>query len=63
MRQLVCFLGHGFVVEFLRLVRVEAKVELVLPAELEARFAQRVVTRLRAGVALGQVGGMRGNLA
>jgi hypothetical protein len=43
------FLGQGFVVEFARLVRIEAEVELVVPAELEARLGQRVVADLRAG--------------
>ncbi len=54
--------GQGFVVEFARLVRVEAEVELVFPAELEARLGQRVVANLRAGVPFGEVGGVRGNL-
>jgi len=35
-----------------RAIRVEADVELVFPAELEARLAHRVVAHLRAGVAL-----------
>ena len=39
-----------------------AEVELVLPAELEAGLAQRVVAVLGAGVALGQVGGVGGDL-
>jgi hypothetical protein len=56
------FLGQGFVVELARLVRVEAEVELVFPAELEAGLAQGVVADLRAGVALGQVGGVGGDL-
>ena len=48
--------------EGLGLVRVEAEVELVVPAELVARLGQRVVADLRAGVALGEVGGVRGQL-
>src|SRR5574343_94481 len=56
------FLGQRFVVEFTRLVRVETEVELVVPAELKARLGQRVVTDLGAGVSLGQVGGMGGEL-
>ena len=55
-------LGQGLVVEALGLVRVEAEVELVVPAELEARLAQRVVADLRARVALGQVGGVAASL-
>ena len=47
--------------EFPRAFRVEAEVELVLPAELESRLAQGVVAELCAGVALGQVGGVRGD--
>ena len=62
MRQLVAFLGQGLVVEFARLLRVQREVELVHPAELEARLAERVVTGLRAGQPLGQVGGMGGEL-
>ncbi len=42
--------------------RVEGQVELVLPPELEAGLRQRVVPHLGAGVALGQVGGMGGDL-
>src|SRR5690606_24188748 len=51
--QLVRILGQGLVVELLGLLRIQAQVELVLPAELEARLGQRVVARLRARVALG----------
>ena len=54
-RALVRVLGHGFVVEVARLVGVEAEVELVLPAEFEARLGERVVAQLRARVALGEV--------
>src|SRR3990170_407250 len=61
-RDLAGFLGHGFVVKFARLVRVEAEVELVFPAEFEACLGQRVVAYLRAGMPLGEVGGMRGDL-
>ena len=48
--------------ELLRLLRIQAQVELVFPAEFEARLAQRVVAHLRTGMALGQVGGVRGDL-
>jgi hypothetical protein len=61
-RDLGRLLGQGLVVEFARLVRVEAEVELVVPAELEARLGQRVVADLRARVALGEVGGVGGEL-
>jgi hypothetical protein len=46
----------------LRLLRIEAEVELVFPAELEARLGERVVAHLRAGMALGEVGRVRGDL-
>jgi hypothetical protein len=39
-----------------------AEVELVLPAELEARRRQRVVAQPARRVALGEVGGVRGDL-
>ena len=48
--------------ELARLVRIEPEVELVLPAELEARLGQRVIADLRAWVALGEVGRVRGDL-
>ena len=37
---------------------VEGEVELIVPAELEASAAERVVALLSTGVTLGQVGGM-----
>ena len=42
--------------------RIKAKVELILPPELEAGLTQRVIAELGAGVALGKVGGVSGNL-
>ena len=54
--------GQRFVVKFARGDGVEAEVELIFPAEFEARLAQRVVAVLRAGMALGEVGGVRGDL-
>jgi hypothetical protein len=39
MRELGALLRQGFVVEFLRLLRIDAEVELIGPAELEARLA------------------------
>ena len=36
-------------------VRVQRQIELILPAELEARPAQSVVPVLRRGVAFGQI--------
>jgi len=51
-RELGTFLGQGLIVEFLSLLRIEAKIELVGPAEFEARLGQRIVAHLRAGMAL-----------
>uniref|UniRef100_A0A0N4ZJL5 NAD-specific glutamate dehydrogenase n=1 Tax=Parastrongyloides trichosuri TaxID=131310 RepID=A0A0N4ZJL5_PARTI len=59
---LVRFLGQGGVVVLAGGFRVEAEVELVFPAELEPRLAQRVVADLRARVPLGQVRRVRGDL-
>jgi hypothetical protein len=61
MRGLGAFLRQGFVVEFARGLGVEREVELVFPAEFKARLAQGVVAVLRAGMALGQVGGVGGD--
>jgi hypothetical protein len=46
---LVRFLGQGLVVEVAGGFGVEGEVELVLPAELEAGAAERVVAVLAAG--------------
>ena len=62
MRHLGAVLGQGLVVVLLRRLGVQAQVELVLPAEVETRLAQRVVTRAGTGVALGHIGGVRGDL-
>ena len=43
-------------------IRVETEVELILPAELESRSAERIITRRRTRVAFRQIGGMGGNL-
>src|SRR5271169_1394526 len=52
-RHLVRLLGQRLVVEFARGFGVEPQVELVLPAEVEARAGERVVAQLRGRVALG----------
>src|SRR5258708_2263796 len=54
--------GQRLVVELARRVRIERKVELVLPAEVEARLAERVVAPLRARVPLGEVRRVRRDL-
>src|SRR5436305_11283569 len=53
---------EGLVMVCLRRLRIEREVELVLPAELEARFGERVVVQLRPRMSLSQIGGVRGNL-
>ena len=60
--RLRAFLRQRFVVEGARLFGIEAEVELVLPAELEAGLAQRVVAFARAGETLGQIGRVGGDL-
>ena len=62
MRDLGAFGRQRLVVVGPRRDRIERQVELILPAELEARLAERVVPRLRARVPLGQIGGVRGDL-
>ena len=47
---------QGLVVEIARGIGVEREVELVLPAELEAGAAQRIIAQLRRRVALGEIG-------
>ncbi|MFO1206743.1 MAG: hypothetical protein U1E63_13635 [Burkholderiales bacterium] len=49
MGELGAFLRQRLVVELLRLVRIEAQVELVVPVEFETRLGQRVVADLRPG--------------
>ena len=58
MRYLGRIFGQGLIMKIARLVRIQAEIELVFPAEFKARFGQRIVTDLRTGVAFGQVGGM-----
>ena len=56
------FGGEGLVVVLLGGFGVEAEVELVAPAELEPGAAERVVVEPGGGVALGEVGGVGGEL-
>ena len=62
MRELGAVGRQGLVVEFLGRLGVERQVELVAPAELEARPRQRVVALARRRMALGEIGGVRGDL-
>ena len=41
---------------------IEREIELIFPAKFEARLTNSVVAVLRAGMALGQVGGVGGDL-
>src|SRR5712671_2095841 len=50
------------VVIFAGTLRIEAQIELVLPAKLEARLRECVVPKLSTRPALSQVRGMRGDL-
>src|SRR3954469_6692759 len=61
-RRLSAFLRQGLVVELARGVGIEAEVELIGPAKLEARLGERVVALLRAGMALREIGGVRRDL-
>ena len=62
MRGLGGFLRQGLVVVFLGALGIEGQGELIRPAELEASLGERVVADLRRGVALGEVGGVGGDL-
>ena len=62
MRHLVRVLGQRLVVIGARRVGVERQVELVLPAELEARARQGVIAQLRRRMPLAEVGGVGGDL-
>ncbi len=62
MRDLVRFLRQGLVVEGPRRFRVEREVELVFPAELEARPRQGVIAQLGGRMSLGKIGGVGGDL-
>ena len=54
--------GQGGVVELAGPLRIEPQVELVFPAKLETSLGKGIVARLGAGMALGQVGGVSGDL-
>src|SRR3989442_3389296 len=56
------FLRKGLVVELARGLRIEREIELIFPAKFETRFADRVVAVLGAGMAFGEIGGVRGDL-
>ena len=51
-----------FVVKLLCLFGVKSEVKLVFPAEFESGFRQSVVAVLSSGMALGEVGGVSGEL-
>src|SRR3989454_909868 len=60
-RELRPLRGQGLVVELARRLRIEREVELVLPAELEARLRERVVPLACARVALREIRGVGGD--
>src|SRR2546422_1049187 len=59
--KLGAFGGQRLIVKFASRDRIEAQVELVLPAELETRFAQSVVAILSSGMTLGKISGVGGD--
>src|SRR5437667_8007546 len=61
-RGLGTFLRQGLVVEVTRGLRIEGEIELIFPAKFEPRFRNRFVAVLRAGMAFGEIGGVRGDL-
>src|SRR2546426_6436714 len=61
-RELRPLRGQGLVVELARRLRIEREVELVLPAELEARLRERVVPLACARMALREIRGVGGDL-
>src|SRR3546814_10783411 len=56
MRGLRAFGRQGLVVVLLGRVGIEREIELVAPAELEPRPAERIVAQFRGRVALGEIG-------
>src|SRR5207253_10409730 len=52
MSELGAVLRKRFVVEIFGSRGIETEIELIVPAEFESRFAQRIVALLRAGMAL-----------
>src|SRR2546427_10626125 len=62
MRYLCPFRWQGLIVKILRRLRVERQVELILPAKLETRLREGIITRLRTRMTFGEVGSVRGNL-
>ena len=61
-RRLCSVLRKRLVVKLARRGRIEAEVELIFPAEFEARFAQGVVAILGAGVPFREIGGVSGSV-
>src|SRR3546814_3072699 len=62
MRGLRAFGRQGLVVVLLGRVGIEREIELVAPAELEPRPAERIVAQFRGRVALGEIGCVGGQL-
>ncbi len=60
----MCGLGsllrERFVMKFSSRFWIEGQIELVFPTEFESGFADCIIPILRAGMAFGEVGGVRG---
>src|SRR3954466_14336752 len=56
------FLRKRFVMKLARGFGIEREIKLIFPTKFEPRFGNRIVTILRARMAFGQVGGLRGDL-
>ena len=61
-RGLCAFLRQRLVVEFSGRDGIEREIELIFPPEFKPRFGEGIVPILRAGMAFGEVGGVRGDL-
>ena len=61
MRGLHAFLGQRQIVKASGFLRIKPDIELIVPAEFKARLTHGVVPDLRAGDALGEVCGVRGD--
>jgi len=62
MCELSAFLRQRFVVILTRDFRIEREVELIFPAKFKTCFRKRVIPILGAGMTLGQIGSVRGDL-
>src|SRR6478672_6456890 len=61
-RSLGTFLRQSLVVKLTCGLGIKREIELIFPTKFKTRLADGVVAVLRAGVAFGEVGGVRGDL-